>query len=79
MLHGEEKREEGDRDDQERRGRIKMGESNIDSNQIPMCSPRLEHPERLTELHRGGKREGRDRGDQEEKRRGQKDSDRSGQ
>ena len=56
-----------------------MGESNIDSNQIPMCSPRLEHPERLTELHRGGKREGRDRGDQEEKRRGQKDSDRSGQ
>ena len=35
-LHGEEKREEGDRSDQEEK--IKMGESNLASNQFPMCS-----------------------------------------
>ena len=35
-LHGEEKREEGNRGDQEEK---KRGESNLASNQIPMCSP----------------------------------------
>ena len=48
-LHGEEKREEGDRVDQERRGRVKKGEGNLASNQFPMCSPSPEHPERFTE------------------------------
>ena len=38
-LHGEEKREEGDRVDQERRGKVKRGESNLASNQFPICSP----------------------------------------
>jgi len=48
-LHGEEKREEGDRVDQERRGKVKRGESNLASNQFPMCSPSPEHPERFTQ------------------------------
>ena len=38
-LHGEEKREEGDRGDQEEKRGIKRGESNLASNQFPMCSP----------------------------------------
>ena len=38
-LHGEEKKEEGDRGDQEKRGNKKEGESNLASNQFPMCSP----------------------------------------
>ena len=35
-----------------RRGGIKRAESNLDSNQIPMCSPQPGTPERFTELHR---------------------------
>ena len=62
-----------------RRGGIKRGESNLASNQISMCSPQPETPERFTELHREEKREERDRGDQEEKRRSQKERDRSSQ
>ena len=38
-LHGEEKREEVDRGDQEEKRGIKMGESNLDNNQFPICSP----------------------------------------
>ena len=38
-LHGEEKREEGDKCDEEEEGRIKRGKSSLASNQIPMCSP----------------------------------------
>ena len=38
-LHGEEKREEGDRGDHEETGGIKRGESNLASKQFPMCSP----------------------------------------
>ena len=38
-LHGEEKREEGDRGDQEEKRGIKMGESNLANNQFPICSP----------------------------------------
>ena len=49
-----------------RRGGLKSGESNLASNQISMCSPQPETPERFTELHREEKREARDRGDQEE-------------
>ena len=37
-LHGEEKREEGDRDDQEEEGGIKRGKTNLASNQFPKCS-----------------------------------------
>ena len=40
-LHGEEKREEGDRGDQEKRGNQK-GESKLASNHFPMCSPQSE-------------------------------------
>ena len=38
-LHGEVKREEGDRGDQEEKRGIKRGESNLASNQFPMCTP----------------------------------------
>ena len=38
-LHGDEKREEGDRGDHEEKGGIKRGESNLTSKQFPMCSP----------------------------------------
>ena len=62
-----------------RRGGIKRGESNLPSNQFPMCSHSLEHLERFTELHREEKREEGDRGDQEEKMGSQKERDRSGQ
>ena len=47
-LHGEEKREEGNRGDKEKRG-IKRGESKLASNQFPMCSPQPETPR---EVHR---------------------------
>ena len=46
---GEEKREEGDRGDQEeKRGSQKWGESNLASNQISMCSPQ---PGKAREVH----------------------------
>ena len=51
-----------------RRGGVKRVDSNLASNQFPMCSPHLEHPERFTELHREEKREERNGGDEEEKR-----------
>ena len=38
-LHGEEKREEGDRGDQEEKGGIKKGEIKLASNHFPMCFP----------------------------------------
>ena len=38
-LHGEEKREEGDRGDQEKKRRSQRGESSLASNHFPMCSP----------------------------------------
>ena len=38
-LHGEEKREEGDRGDQEEKRGNQKGESNLACNQFPMCSP----------------------------------------
>ena len=37
--HREEKREEGDKGDQEKKRGAKRGESNLSSNQIPKCSP----------------------------------------
>ena len=62
-----------------RRGEVKRGESNLVSNQFPKCLHSLEHPESFTELHREEKREDGDRGDQEEKRGGQKGRDQSSQ
>ena len=38
-LHGEEKREEGDRGDQEEKRGNQREENNLASNQFPMCSP----------------------------------------
>ena len=38
-LHGEEKREKGDRSDQEGKRENQRGESNLASNQFPMCFP----------------------------------------
>ena len=37
-IHGEEKKEEGDRGDQEEKKGIKRGESKLASNHFPMCS-----------------------------------------
>ena len=38
-LHGEEKREEGDRGDQEKKRRSQRGESSLANNQFCMCCP----------------------------------------
>ena len=38
-LHGEEKREEGDRGDQDENRGIKRRETNLASNQLSKCSP----------------------------------------
>jgi len=40
-LHREEKREEGDRGDQEKKGGggVKRGETGLATNQFPKCSP----------------------------------------
>ena len=62
-----------------RRGGIKRGESNLASNQIPMCLRSLEHPVRFMELHREEKREEGGRGDQEEKRGSKKERERFSQ
>ena len=48
-LHGEEKREEGDRGDQEEEGAVKRGENKLASNQFPECSPQPGTPR---EIHR---------------------------
>ena len=50
-----------------RRGGIKRGESNLASNQFPICVHSLEHSERFTEFHREEKREEGDRGNQGER------------
>ena len=59
-------------------GGIRRGESNLASNEIPMCSPQPGTPrERFLEFHREEKREEGDRGDPEKKGGGQKERDRS--
>ena len=55
-----------------RRGGIKRGESNVASNQFPICSLWSGTPKRFTELSREEKREGGDRGDLGEKRESQR-------
>ena len=58
-----------------RRGGIKRGESNLASNQFPMCSPQPGTPR---EVHRVTQRRGRkETGDQDDKRGNQKERDRS--
>ena len=49
QLHGEEKKEEGDRGDQEEKRGSQNGESNLASNQFPKCSPQSGTPR---EVHR---------------------------
>ena len=48
-LHGEEKREEGDRGDQEEKRGNQKGETNLASHQFPKCSPQPGTPK---EIHR---------------------------
>ena len=64
-----------------RRGGIKRGESNLASNQIPMCSPQPGTPREVHGVtwRREEKREAGDRGDQEEKRGNQKRRERASQ
>ena len=50
-----------------RRGEVKREEHNLDSNHFLYTLHYLEHLERFTKLHREGKREEGDRGDEEEK------------
>ena len=50
-LYREEEREEGDRGDQEERGGVKRRETDLASNQFPMCSPQPRTPK---EIHRVG-------------------------
>ena len=51
VFHREEKREEGDRGDQEENGGVKMRETDLASSQFPKCSPHLGIPK---ESHRVG-------------------------
>ena len=79
-LHGEEKREDGDRDDQEeKRGNQKGRESKLASNHFLCALHSLDPSEMFMELHREEKREEGERGGQEEKRGNQKERDRSSQ
>ena len=58
-LHGEEKREEGDRGNQEENTGSQKGETNLATNQFPKCSPQ---PRTSREIHRVEyRREGRGR------------------
>ena len=43
QLHGEEKREEGDKGDQDEMRGIKREESKLASNHFLMCTPQLDH------------------------------------
>ena len=60
-LHGEEKREEGDRGDQEEKRGNQRGESKLASNHFPMCSPQsgsLRDVHRVTQRsEEGGRRQ----------------------
>ena len=60
-LHGEEKREEGDRGDQEEKRGNQRGESSLASDHFPMCSPQsgfLRDVHRVTQRREeGGRRQ----------------------
>ena len=49
-LHGEEKREEGDRGDQEKRRGVKRRETNLVSNQFPRYSPQPGTPKEINRV-----------------------------
>ena len=49
QLHGEEKKEEGDRGDQEEKRGSQKKRNHLTSNQFPKCSPQ---PRRSREIHR---------------------------
>ena len=49
-LHGEERREEGDRGDQEEKGGVKRGESKLANNQFPKCSPQPGTPREIPRM-----------------------------
>ena len=58
-MHGEERREEEIEVTRKRRGGIKRGESNVASNQFPMCSPQsgtLREVQSYTEKKRARKK-----------------------
>ena len=76
-LHGEEKREEGDRGDQEEKRGNQKRESKLASNHFPTCS---QQSGSLRDVHRviqRRKREEGDRGGQDDKGGNQKERDRS--
>ena len=78
-LHGEEKRAEGDRVDQEEKRGIKRGESKLASNQFPVCSPQSGLLRDVHGVSQRREREEGDRGGQEDKGGNQKERDRSSQ
>ena len=71
-LHREEKREEGDRSDQEEKRGVKRRETDPASISSLSVLHNPENTERITELGRGEKWEGGDRGDLGEKKESQK-------
>ena len=79
-LHGEDKREEGDRGDQDE---MRWNQKEIEKAKpviTSLCALHsLDRSEMFTELHRKKKREEGDRGTQEDKRGNQKERDRSSQ
>ena len=78
-LHGEEKRDKGDRGYQEEKRGSQRGESSLASNQFPICFLPSGTLRKVHKLHREEKREEGDRGGQKEKRGNQKERDRSSQ
>ena len=73
MFHGEEKRQEGDRGDQEEERRNQKGESRLPVINSLCALHSLDPSEMFTELRREEKREEGDRSGQEEKRGNQKE------
>jgi len=57
VFHGEEKRQEGDRGDQEEKRRNQKGESRLPVINSLCALHSLQHSKRFTELHREEKRE----------------------
>ena len=81
QLHGEEKREEGDRGDQDEMRWNQKGESKLTSNHFLMCAPQsgpLRDVHRVIQRREEKRKEG-DRGGQEDNGGNQKERDRSSQ
>ena len=71
-LHGEEKREEGDKGDQEEKRGAKRRETDLANNQFPKCSPQPRIPRGSQSWVEKRSGEGGDRGDLGEKKESQK-------